>query len=239
MNTDWERSARAWIRSMGTDGDWSRRHVVDPALLSRLEGRRFSRALDIGCGEGRLCRMLHQLRIPVVGIDPTEELISHARQLDPSGDYRLGRGESLDFGEADFDLVISCLSLVDIADYRTAIREMSRVLKPGGTLLIVNLTSFVTAGMDRGWVTDESGRRLYYPVDRYLDEFAVDVAWSDIEVVNWHRPLSAYFDVLLKCGLQLVAFDEPEPQSATSEELANYRRAPFFHIMEWCQASRK
>ena len=49
------------------------------------------------------------------------------------------------FPGASFDLVVSYLTLIDIADFRLALQEMVRVLQPGGTLLIANLNSFVTA----------------------------------------------------------------------------------------------
>ena len=53
----------------------------------------------------------------------------------PVGDYRLGEAGELEFEAASFDLVVSYLTLIDIADFRAAIDEMARVLKPGGSLL--------------------------------------------------------------------------------------------------------
>src|SRR5262249_697984 len=46
----WTASADAWIARMGEHGDDGRRYVLDPALLARIEGRTFARALDVGCG---------------------------------------------------------------------------------------------------------------------------------------------------------------------------------------------
>jgi hypothetical protein len=51
---------------------------------------------------------------------------------------------------------------------------MDRVLKPGGSLLIANLTSFTSACAAQGWVKDEEGQGLHFPVDRYLDEFSFE-----------------------------------------------------------------
>jgi SAM-dependent methyltransferase len=233
MGEDWEQSAQAWIAAMGDRGDWSREHVLDPAMLGRLAGRRFQRALDVGCGEGRFCRLLKAAGIAATGIDPTQALLERARMLDPAGDYRLGRAEDLAFEAASFDLVVSYLTLIDITDFRAAIREMRRVLTPGGTLLIANLTSFTSACAPQGWIRDRHGRRLHYPVDRYLDEFASRVEWSGIRVENWHRPLGAYMSVFLDSGLQLVFFSEPEPVSGDADRWATYRRAPWFVVMEW------
>jgi ubiquinone/menaquinone biosynthesis C-methylase UbiE len=158
MNSGWELSAQAWIDSIGQRGDWAREHVLDPVMLGRVAASRFQRALDVGCGEGRFCRILRARGVTVTGIDPTEHLLDAARRRDPSGDYRLGRAEQLGFETASFDLVVSYVTLVDIADFRTAIGEMARVLKPGGSLLVANLTGFTSACANQGWVKDAEGR---------------------------------------------------------------------------------
>jgi ubiquinone/menaquinone biosynthesis C-methylase UbiE len=133
MDNGWNESASAWIADMGADGDFGRQFVLDPPMMDRVKNRGFRKALDVGCGEGRFCRMLGSLGIKAVGIDPTEALIRRARQLEPDGDYRMGRAEALDWPDRSFDLVISYLSLIDIPDIRTAIAEMVRVLAPEGT----------------------------------------------------------------------------------------------------------
>lgn len=233
MSNGWDQSAQAWIAQMGERGDWGREHVLDRAMLRRVAGRGFQCALDVGCGEGRFCRMLKADGVWTLGIDPTHELLEQARKRDPQGDYRLGRAEQLPFATASFDLVVSYLTLIDIADFRTALREMTRVLEPGGTLLIANLTGFTSACAAHGWIMDPDGNKLHYPVDRYLDEFADWVEWCGIRIENWHRPLAAYMRTLLECGLQLVYFDEPEPGSGDAARQADYRRAPWFMVMEW------
>lgn len=118
MSNGWELSAQAWADSMGERGDWAREHVLDPVMLGRIVAGRFERALDVGCGEGRFCRMLKAAGIAATGIDPTSQLLELARQLDPSGDYRPGVAEQLEFEAASFDLVVSYLTLIDIVDLR-------------------------------------------------------------------------------------------------------------------------
>lgn len=95
MNEDvsdgWAASAAAWIVEQGQDGDYGRRFVLDAPMKERIEGRGFRNALDVGCGEGRFCRIMQRAGIRTTGIDPTEALLVRARELDPDGDYRLGR----------------------------------------------------------------------------------------------------------------------------------------------------
>lgn len=228
----WPESADAWIRDMGEFGDFGRRYVLDPVMLPRaINGS--TRALDIGCGEGRFCRMLRQHGVDATGVDPTPALLDAARRKDPEGQYFEGCAEALPFADASFDLAVSYLSLVDIPDVRKAIPEMARVLKPGGRLLIANLNSFNSACADRGWMKDPAGRKLHYAVDQYLEERAMWVAWRGIRIVNHHRPLSLYMRLLLEAGLELTYFDEPLPVADAPERAVDYARVPWFLVMEW------
>jgi len=233
MTDGWDGSAAAWIASQGEHGDYARRVVLDRPMLDRVGLRPVGRALDVGCGEGRFCRMLAERGIAVTGIDPTEAFIAHARSRHPEGDYRIGRAEALDFADGTFDLVVSYLTLIDIPDIGRAIPEMARVLAPGGRLLIANLTSFITASPDMGWQRGEDGTRQIFRIDDASDEIVRWTEWDGIRIRNWHRPLSRYMSLLLAQGLILRHFDEPQPQGGDSERAALYRRVPWFLVMEW------
>lgn len=234
MSDGWNESADAWIASQGQGGDWSREYVLDAPMLARVRAAAPANALDVGCGEGRFCRMLRDTGVAAIGVDPTAALLGTARRLDPTGDYRSGRAEALDFAEASFDLVVSYLTLIDIPDARAAIAEMSRVLRPGGRLLIANLNSFTSAGMTLGWSDLADGRRAY-AFDDYLDEKVEEVAWQGIRILNWHRPLSTYMTLCLEQGLILTHFDEPPAHGGDPQKIARHRRAPWFVLMEWAK----
>ncbi|WP_377296368.1 class I SAM-dependent methyltransferase [Rhizobium sp. SGZ-381] len=231
----WSQSAAAWTTSQGHDGDFNRQFVLDPAIDRLLEGRTFSRALDVGCGEGRFCRRLkaHHGIAEVVGIDPTLPLLETARLRDPGGDYRQAMAEALPFPDGSFDLVVSYFTLIDIADIETAIAEMARVTAAGGTLLIANLNPFITACGGAAWVRDGKGHKLYVKVDRYLEDHADWQEWRGIRILNYHRPMSRYMSLLLAAGLQLVSFAEPPAIGGPAEAREAYNRVPYAHLMEW------
>jgi SAM-dependent methyltransferase len=238
MENGWQASAHAWIADMGEHGDFSRRYVLDPVMLPRALARSPKKVLDVGCGEGRFCRMLKQNGVLSTGIDPTPALVAAARARDPGSVYIEAAAERLPFEDESFDMVVSYLSLIDISHVQAAIREMVRVLQPGGTLLIASLNSFNTACGDTGWVKDGTGRRLFYPIDHYLQERAIWIEYRGIRIVNHHRPMSTYMRALLDEGLRLVYFDEPVPTAeAPTEKAADYRRVPWFFVMEWLKAS--
>lgn len=234
MENGWQDSAGAWIASLGEDGDFGRRYVLDavmaPAALAAGPGK----VLDVGCGEGRFCRMLRAEGREVVGLDPTVALIAEARARDPGGVYVQGEAERLPFEDGAFALVVSYLSLIDIPDIRTAIPEMARVLSPGGVLLAANLNGYATAGMELGWVHGADGKARHYAFDRYGEEWSAWTAWRGIRIVNHHRPLSVYMRLFLEQGLVLERFEEPLPSAdAPADKADRYRRAPWFCVTAW------
>ncbi len=237
MTNGWEESAAAWIADQGEDGDFGRRFVLDPVMIERVKRLAPKSALEVGCGEGRFCRKLKAFGIDATGLDPTRALLAAARQRDPQGAYVDGVAASLPFANETFDLVVSYLSLIDIPDVAPAIAEMTRVLKPGGKILVANLNSFNTAGAEIGWIKDTEGNKRHFALDHYLQEREAWIDYRGIRVLNYHRPLSTYMRLLLQQGLRLDYFDEPAPtQDAPAVRAQAYARAPWFVVMEWAKA---
>lgn len=230
----WVRSAPAWIETIER-GEVNRIHLLDEPML-RLAGEvEDVRFLDVGCGEGRFCRMLTARGAATIGLDPTPPLIERAQAQHPGGEYVLGRAESLPFPDRSFDLAATYLTLIDIADFRAAIREMARVLRPGGRLLVANLQSFVTT-RPTAWYRNEQGEKLHVAVEEYFTERPNRAEWAGISILNWHRPLQAYIGAFLEAGFALKAFEEPRP---TPEAVAQHPAmrdeylVPLFYVAAW------
>lgn len=230
----WDSSAQAWIEFVRT-GDPNREFILDPAMLSMVGPLKGKRVLDVGCGEGRFCRMMSARGARTFGIDPTSELIALARKDHHEGCYVRGSAESLPFRDRSFHLVVSYLTLIDIVDFREAVKEMARVLRPKGRLAIANLNSFITTRPE-AWMKDPKGHRLFVPVDNYFDAVPQRVQWRGIQIVNWHRPFENYVQALLGAGLRLVDFREPKPLPAARSLRPFFKdsmRVPLFHTMLW------
>ncbi len=229
----WDASADAWIACV--QGDNNRRLVLDGPMIAQCGGVAGKRTLDVGCGEGRFCRMLAELGARTIGIDPTKRLIDRARELHPEGEYWMGSGEALPFQHDNFDLVVSYLVLIDIDDYQAAIREMARVVRPGGKVVVANLQSFATT-RERPWVFGENGERLHFAVDNYNEDRAQAVGWCGVSIINHHRPLHRYLNAFLDSGLMLRRFLEPIPTEEGLKEApdyADYLRIPLMNVMTW------
>lgn len=95
-----------------------------------------SRVLDLGCGRGATVRYLYEThRIRACGADPSEMLISEAKQKCPYAEFALAKGEELPFAERRFDCVFAecTLSLMDVP---RALRQVSRVLDSRGWFVV-------------------------------------------------------------------------------------------------------
>jgi len=238
MSNGWEESAGAWIETLGDVGDPARQFVLDPAMLERVDlcaGP--GKSLDVGCGEGRFCRLLQARGWQTSGIDPAPSLIDQAQRLQPDGVFRVAGAEQLPFHAGEFELVVSYMSLLDIPDVKAATAEMARVLRPGGHLLIANMTSFATAANPEPWKRLADGTQGWV-LDNYMDERSYWIGWGNLRVMNWHRPLSTYMSLLLAAGLHLRHFEEPLPRGGSPDVLersglASSRRVPGFLVMDW------
>lgn len=237
----WDKSADAWIAGLGRSGDPTRVDILDAPMLAALPKQ--GEVLDVGCGEGRFCRLMQAQGLRTVGLDPTAALLAQANEKDAQGTYVEGRAEVLPFEDARFDAVVFYLSLIDITDFRVALAQAVRVLKPGGHLVIANLHAHATArpadlsAKESSWMA-RTNKPAVYVIDDMMEERGQEVAWSGLRIVNYHRPLSAYMQALLALDLELIAFQDP-PYTGKNDGLATrYRRMPWAFQMVWKKKER-
>lgn len=106
--------------------------------LEMVEGSvpRASRVLDAGCGPGEMAAGLMRHGYEVWGLDIAEAMVRHARERCRSDRFRVGDIEHLPFRDNTFDAVV-CLGVIEYLDMdELALREMWRVLKPGGSAVV-------------------------------------------------------------------------------------------------------
>jgi SAM-dependent methyltransferase len=110
-----------------------------PRVADAARVRPGQRVLDVACGTGVLARALVARVGPdgaVTGLDINEGMLTVARRKEPRVEWREGAAEALPFADATFDAVVSQFGLMFFRDRAAAIREMLRVLRPGGRLAV-------------------------------------------------------------------------------------------------------
>jgi SAM-dependent methyltransferase len=102
-----------------------------------------TKAVDFGCGAGRSTRFVRELGFETVGVDISPEMIAKARELDPSGDYRVVKDDDLSaFPDGAFDLILAAFPFDNIPGFDTKVRlfrDLARLLNEAGK--IVNIVS--------------------------------------------------------------------------------------------------
>jgi len=120
-----------------------RRRRIFARLAAESGVRPGDRVLDVGCGTGSFTRVIAQAVAPpgtAQGIDPSGEAITEARRLTriDNCSFSTGVAEALDAADASYDVVVSSLMVHHLPEELRpqAIREMFRVLRPGGSVLV-------------------------------------------------------------------------------------------------------
>lgn len=95
-----------------------------------------TRLLDAGCGAGLLALLASFRGAQVAALDASPGLLAIARQRLPEADVREGDLEDLPFADASFDAVVAVNSVFYAADMATAMRELVRVARRGGRVVV-------------------------------------------------------------------------------------------------------
>ena len=112
----------------------------DRAILDRFAGRLRGRGVvcDMGCGPGQIGRYLADRGLPVVGVDLSPGMLAQAAALNPDIKFRVGDMSALNEPDGAWAGIAAFYSIIHIppGEVVAALKEMRRVLQPGGLLLL-------------------------------------------------------------------------------------------------------
>jgi SAM-dependent methyltransferase len=225
----WSRFAREWTewaRTPDHDSFWAYRRAL-VTFIGRGEGE----ALDIGCGEGRVSRELKALGYRVIGVDIAPEMVQAAAGIGSAHGYALASAAALPFASGKFGLVIAYNVLMDVEDVPAALKEISRILKPDGEVMISIVHPFRDVGKfaskepDSPFVIKGSyfGRRRF--------EECLQRRGLQMHFAGWSQPLEAYIAAFENAGLAVTSLREPLPDNNDPQD----SRVPLFL---WLKARR-
>jgi SAM-dependent methyltransferase len=225
----WDRHAQdwvAWAREPGHDSYW-RFHrdaflplVPEPGSLT----------VELGCGEGRVSRDLAARGHHVLGLDASPTM-ARAATSHPGAASRtlVADAAHLPLAAGCADCVVAHMSLQDVDDPGSTVREVARVLRDGGRLVMAVVHPLNSAGRflgehgdpDRPFVIDES----WYVPRRYVD--AVERDGLPMTFHSTHRALQDHTEELADAGSVIERLREP----TESDPASSWYRIPLFlHI---------
>lgn len=176
----------------------------------RLLGTPAGRLLDIGCGGGSHTSAFAAAGWEPVGLDVSQAQLHLARER--GCEVVLGRAESLPFDGASFDGAVSLWTHTDFDDWQVALREVRRVVRPGGPFVYVGVhPCFV--GPHSLFVEGRGVPQLhagwYRLSGRYEDAPGISPTGLRAKVGAVHLPLADFLQSFLDAGFVLEQIEEP------------------------------
>jgi SAM-dependent methyltransferase len=211
----WDAAADAYQAEHGQFlGD--RRFIWGPEGLDEAQARLLGdvgghRILEVGCGAGQCGRWLVAQGADVVGLELSAQQLRHSRRLDRRTGTVLPAVQAdvaqLPFPDAAFDLVCSAYgALPFVADAPGVLREIARVLRPGGRLV------FSVAHPIRWCFPDDPGQRGLRAVHSYFDRraYVEEDERGTATYVEHHRTVGDWVRAIATADLHLIDLVEPD-----------------------------
>lgn len=219
LSAAWEGNAGdwlAWARAPGHDVAFWQMNA--PAFQKLLPAPGLG-AIDVGCGEGRVGRMLSDLGHRVRGLDSSPTLVEAARAAGGYEEVVCGDAIVLPWSSDSCDLAVTFMCLMDMPDPAAAVREIARVLVPGGRLCIA-LTHPLNGTSE--FLDD-------YFTERVFEE-RVDRGGLQMRFIGRERPIGEYTRALTDAGFVIEEFQELQPSAeaiARAPRLAAAAKRPW------------
>jgi ubiquinone/menaquinone biosynthesis C-methylase UbiE len=126
---------------------WLQQSFFDPAhqatlALAASVIHQPASVLDVGCGTGKLLRRANSLwpEAQLFGVDAADGMVEVAKRLTPNATFYTGMAEALPLPDISIDLALSTISFHHWQNQAAGVREVARVLRPGGYFILVDFS---------------------------------------------------------------------------------------------------
>jgi ubiquinone biosynthesis O-methyltransferase len=220
---------RAWRASdLGRITD----HIEEELIFALIGSTGNARILDVGCGDGVLSIRLAQRGAHVTGLDADQGMIDAARDRASKAHAAItfvqGNAGSLPFADGTFDVVVAVTVLCFVPDGQSAVREMARVLRPGGRLILGELGRYSTWAARRrisGWLGSRVWRAATFRSAGDLEQIAINAKLKIAAVrgaiyyppyslcARWLAPFDRHLAAMTTLGAAFIALAATKPSA--------------------------
>jgi SAM-dependent methyltransferase len=142
--------------------------IDEPILYGIIDPLPVGDALDAASGTGRHAQHLAGLGHRVTGVDGSPDMLDRARARVPSAEFLRGDLDRLPVGDASMDLVVCSLALTHVAALGPVLAEFARVLRPGGNVVLSDVSSALVFLGSSGRQVGPDGQPCALPAYRHL-----------------------------------------------------------------------
>ncbi len=247
----WNKNALGWTALSRLGRDVYRDYINTPGFLKMLPKVKGLKGLDVGCGEGHNTRLVAKRGAKMKAVDIARNFILAARGSEkgkPLGiNYCVASGHKLPFRKAEFDFVVSFMALMDMGDHARVLRQVHRVLKPGGFFQF-SIIHPCFAPPYHKLLRDKKGMeyaievgRYFEEIDGYVEEWIFSMSTEEekkkypkFKVPYFHRTLSTWLNMLIDGGFVIERVGEPYADKKTIKKCSDVRDtrvgAYFLHV---------
>jgi SAM-dependent methyltransferase len=172
--------------------------------LATLLGPGRGACLEVGCGTGAYAGQVRDLGWAPVGVDVSAGMLAYARGRLPTVRADAAR---LPIRDRSLEAAVAVMVHTDMPDYPAVVREVARVLRPGGVFVHIGVHPAFCGGF-----ADRSDPRAVIIRPGYLDGHWTRVSWTTKgvrgKVGASHFPLPALLTMFLDAGLAFTGFTE-------------------------------
>jgi SAM-dependent methyltransferase len=173
-------------------------------VLNHLLGEGSGTCLEIGCGTGVHATQVRNLGWTPIGVDLSAGMLRHARRRLPIAQ---ADAEHLPIRDGSLPAVIAMMVHTDMPAYPAVLREVARVLRPGGVIVHAGVHPCFCGGF-----ADRTNLDAVVIRPGYLNGHWTKASWTDqgvrAKVGATHRPLPELIHAFLDAGLTLERFSE-------------------------------
>jgi|GEM_PF-189749 demethylmenaquinone methyltransferase/2-methoxy-6-polyprenyl-1,4-benzoquinol methylase len=211
-------SRLAWLYDLFTDHEMD--HHLEAIRLANIKGT--EKILEVACGTGRATVELAKLlkKGQLNAIDLTEEMLKKAQKrakkegLLDKIEFSVADARNLPFSNEEFDLLYNAymFDLIDMPDFSTILQEFKRVLKPGGKLILINMSkdkknkTLYEFLYEKGLLGFASGGCR--PV--YLKPYLHETGFRNVQ--RFYRKNRSFFLLNLLTGTEIIIAKKPPCQ---------------------------